>query len=85
MEAAYKGRSLTNHFENFFDAVKQRKDPISDVHSHHRALSTCHLAGIAARVGRKIQWDPNAEKVIGDDVAQQLLGREMRRGFEIEM
>ena len=85
MENAYKGRSLTNHFENFFDAVAARQDPISDVHSHHRALSTCHLAGIAARVGRKIEWDPAGEKVVGDEQAQNLVGREMRRGFEIEM
>ena len=85
LEEAYKGRSLTNHFENFFDAVAAKKEPISDVHSHHRALSTCHLAGIAARVGRKIQWDPKAEKIVGDEQAQGLVDREKRRGFEIEM
>jgi len=85
LEEAYKGRSLTNHFENFFNAVATKKEPISDVHSHHRALSTCHLAGIAARVGRKIQWDPKAEKIVGDEQAQGLVDREKRRGFEIEM
>ncbi|MAG93167.1 MAG: oxidoreductase [Planctomycetaceae bacterium] len=85
LEKAYKNRSLTDHVTNFFEAVVARKEPISDVFSHHRALTTCHLAGIAARVGRKIQWDPKKEQVVGDKLAQSLVAREKRRRFEIEM
>ncbi len=44
-----------------------RKPAISDPQSHHRALSTCHLAGIAARLGRKIKWDPKKEVIVGDE------------------
>lgn len=84
LEAVYKGRELTDHFRNFMIACQDRNDPISDVHSHHRGLSTCHLAGIAARLGRKIAWDPAAEQVVGDAQAQGLVGREQRQGFEIE-
>jgi predicted dehydrogenase len=85
MEEVYKNRPLVDHVTNFFEAVAARKEPISDVFSHHRALSTCHLAGIAARLGRKIEWDPKAERIIGDDQAQSLVSRENRRGYEIEM
>jgi predicted dehydrogenase len=85
LEAVYKGRELTDHFQNFIVACQDRKDPISDVHSHHRALSTCHLAGIAARVGRKFQWDPEAEKVVDDELCQSFVARDRRKGFEIEM
>lgn len=85
LEAVYKDRDLTDHFTNFVSACNDRIDPISDVHSHHRALSTCHLAGIAARVGRKIDWDPKAEVIVGDDQAQKLVGRDPRKGFEIEV
>ncbi|QDU92458.1 Gfo/Idh/MocA family protein [Lignipirellula cremea] len=85
MEAVYKGRELTDHVANFFAAVASRQEPISDVFSHHRALTTCHLAGIAARVGRKIRWDPDQEQVIGDPLAQSLVAREKRQRFEIEM
>jgi hypothetical protein len=76
---------LTDHFRNFIVACQDRRDPISDVHSHHRAISTCHLAGIAARLGRKIAWDPDAEQVVGDPQAQALVGRDRRKGFEIEV
>ena len=63
----------------------ERRRQFSDVFSHHRALSTCHLAGIAARFNRKIQWDPSAERIVSDDQAQGLVAREKRNGFEIEM
>ncbi|MCA9173032.1 MAG: Gfo/Idh/MocA family oxidoreductase [Planctomycetales bacterium] len=85
LEKVYKNRSLTDHVGNFFAAVADRKEPISDVFSHHRALTTCHLAGIAARLGRKIVWDPKQQRVIGDPLAQSLVAREQRTGFEIEM
>ncbi|MEC9092886.1 MAG: Gfo/Idh/MocA family oxidoreductase [Planctomycetota bacterium] len=81
----YKGRPLTDHLTNFFTAVSDRNEPVSDVQSHHRALSTCHLAGIAARLGRKISWDPLKQTVVGDPQAQSLVSRQNRKGFEIEI
>ena len=85
MEAVYKGRPLCDHFRNFFEAARERVEPISDVRSHHRALSTCHLAGIAARLGRRVRWNSTAETIIDDAQAQALVARDYRKGFEIEM
>ena len=84
LEQVYKDRPLVDHFRNFFEAVAARKEPISDVFSHHRALTTCHLAGIAARLGRVVKWDPEAEAIVGDAEAQQFVARARRQGFEIE-
>lgn len=84
IERAYKGRALTDHFRNFFESVRDRFEPISDVFSHHRALTTCHLAGIAARLNRKIEWDPATETITGDAQAQGFVARDSRKGFEIE-
>jgi predicted dehydrogenase len=85
LETVYKDRPLTDHVSNFSESVAARKQPISDVFSHHRALTTCHLAGIAARLGRKIQWDPEKETISDDRSAQSFVAREKRRRFEIEM
>ena len=74
-----------DHFQNFVEAARDRKEPISDVFSHHRALSTCHLAGIAARLNRSLTWDPQTQRIAGDDLAASLVAREYRQGFEIEM
>jgi predicted dehydrogenase len=85
IEKVYKDRPVVDHIKNFFECVVARREPISDVFSHHRALTTCHLAGIAARFGRPIKWDPTHETIIDDKQAQGFLARERRKGFEIEV
>ena len=85
LKQVYKHREPTNHFQNFFESVRDGVEPISDVNSHHRALSTCHLSAIAIRLGRKLQWDPNKQVITGDEQAASFIARERREKFEIEM
>jgi len=80
----YGGKQPTSHMQNFMECVKSRELPISDVFTHYRALTTCHLANIAIRLDRKLQWDPQAERIVGDREAQTWLAREQRKGYEIE-
>jgi len=79
----YKGKKPGNHMGNFFECIKDRAQPISDVYTHHRSMSTCHLANIAIRLGRKIEWDPEREQIVGDKDANSWLAREQRKGYEI--
>jgi predicted dehydrogenase len=81
----YKGKQPGDHMRNFFECVADRTDPISDVSSHHRAMTTCHLANIAIRLGRKLTWDAVAEQIVGDKDANQWLSREQRKGYEIDV
>ena len=83
LQKVYKDKRPVSHMQNFFDCIKSREEPISDVFSHHRAISTCHLANIAMRLGRTIKWDPQHEAMIGDDQAQTFVSREQRKGYEI--
>jgi predicted dehydrogenase len=76
------GKPLGGHMQNFFDCIRDRGLPVSDVHSHHRAMTTCHLANIAMRLGRTLKWDPAAEQITGDDEANGFLKREQRKGYE---
>jgi predicted dehydrogenase len=79
----YKGKDPGNHMRNFFECIKTREQPISDVVTHHRAMTTCHLANIAIRLGRPLKWDPEAEQIVGDEAANAWLRREQRKGYEI--
>jgi len=79
----YKGKKPGDHMGNFFECIKTREQPISDVYTHHRAMTTCHLANISIRLGRKIQWDPQAQQIVGDKDAQHWQAREQRKGYEI--
>jgi hypothetical protein len=73
------------HMRNFFDCIKTREQPISDVFTHHRALTTCHLANIAIRLGRTLTWDPQHEQMVGDDEANAWQSRPQRAGYEIKV
>ena len=75
--------SIVNHMGNFFDCIESREQPISDIVSQHQSVTTCHIANISMRLGRPLQWDPEAEQFIGDDEANQWLCRERRKGYEI--
>ena len=78
-----RGRSPATTWRNFFECIKDRTQPISDVYTHHRAMTTCHLANIAIRLGRKLKWNPETEQIVGDDDANGWLKREQRKGYEI--
>ncbi|MBI1247422.1 twin-arginine translocation signal domain-containing protein [bacterium] len=71
------------HMTNFFECVKTRKLPISDVFTHHRALTTCHLSNIAIRLNRTLKWDPKSQQILGDDAANAMQSRQARKGYEV--
>lgn len=85
IEEIYGGKVSKNHTANFIEAMQSRKQPISDVWSHNRMLEICHLSNIAMRLGRELKWDPVKREIIGDQQANSFLGRENRKGFEINM
>jgi len=76
--------AIVNHMGNFFDCVKDRAEPISDVPSQHRSVSACHLANIAMRLGRPLNWDPEKESFVGDDEANTWLRRAQREQYGVE-
>ncbi len=79
------GKQPGNHMRNFFECVKDRGKTISDIRSHHRSVSACHLANIAMRLGRKLKWDPVKEDFIGDEAASGLLSRKQRAPYAIDV
>jgi len=75
--------AIKNHMGNFFDCIAAHKKPISDVESQFRSVTTCHLGNIAMRLGRKLAWDAQNERFVGDEEADGLLSRRQRKGFEV--
>ncbi|MGE5645196.1 MAG: Gfo/Idh/MocA family protein [Acidobacteriota bacterium] len=71
------------HLRNFFECMRTRKKPNADVETAHRATTLCHLANICRELGRKLKWDPEAERFPGDEEANALLSRPRRKGYEL--
>ena len=83
IERLFKGKPREGHKQNFYRCIREGGLPISDVFSHVQAMNTCHLAAIAARLNRKITWDPKKEEITGDEQAAAMSSRQRREGFEI--
>jgi myo-inositol 2-dehydrogenase/D-chiro-inositol 1-dehydrogenase len=81
MVELYKGKQPGDHMRNFFECVEERVQPVSDVATHHRTMTSCHLCNIALWLGRDLHWDPEAEHFISDDQANALMTRKSRDGF----
>ena len=79
----YKGRWPGDHMGNFFECVADRGEPISDVETHHRTMTTCHLANISLMLGREVKWNPDAEQFVNDPAARALISRASRPGFSM--
>ncbi len=86
IELLYRGKPASRHahMANFFACREARVQPISDVYSHHRAMTTCHLANIAIRLGRELKWDPDSQTIVDDQQAQAMQSRQARAGYELQ-
>ncbi len=67
-----------NHWQNFLECVRSRRQPVADVEIGHRTATICNLGNIAMQLKRTIKWDPKTERVIGDEEASRMLSRPMR-------
>jgi len=84
LKELYKGKRVDSHMGNFFECARDRAVPVADVWSHHRVLTSCHLANIAIRLGRhKLMWDPAKEEIVGDSEANAWQTRPQRVAYEI--
>jgi len=66
-----------HHQADFVEAVRTRSDPVAPVEAGHKASMLGLLADVAARVQRKLEWDPGTE-TFSDDEANRLLARPLR-------
>ncbi len=80
---AWRVPPSNNHMGNFFACVKSRKEPVSPVRIQHRTITACHLTNISLRLGRKLNWDPVAQRMVGDDEADGWQKREQRAPYVI--
>ena len=67
-----------NHYQDWFDAMKNRTKPVSDVETGHRTSSVCNIVNIAYQLERPLQWDPVNEEFLGDKSANMMLDRPYR-------
>ena len=77
-----KGNEV-DHFKNWIDAIKARDISMQNgpVETAHLSSALAHLGNISYRLGRQLDFDPVAERFIGNEDANNMLSREYRAPY----
>jgi hypothetical protein len=73
----------TNHKNNWIEGIRTRRRPICPASVGHRTANICHLAALAQRLKRPINWDPANETIVDDPFAKRWQSRPRRKGYEL--
>ncbi|MBI2425612.1 MAG: Gfo/Idh/MocA family oxidoreductase [Candidatus Hydrogenedentes bacterium] len=76
------GRSRGHH-QDFVQAVLTRGEPKAPVEVGHHTATMCHLANVAMRLGRKLNWNPETEQFLNDDEANRMLIPNLRSPWHV--
>ncbi len=80
---AGSGDARPAHVRNFLDCVRSRQQPVENLDVGHHVSTVAHLGNVAYRAGRKIYWDHEKERVIGDREADRLIGVDYRKPWKL--
>jgi predicted dehydrogenase len=75
----FESNKNMEHMDNFVEAIRSGKSPNAPMEEAHRSVALVHLANIAMRTGRALDFDPQSERIVGDDDANNLLKRTYRQ------
>jgi Oxidoreductase family, C-terminal alpha/beta domain len=70
--------AVRGHMKDLLSAIASRGRPVADIEEGYISTATCILANLSCKLGRTLTWDPQIQKVVGDDEANGLLARPYR-------
>jgi predicted dehydrogenase len=70
-----------NHKEDWLQAIKTGATPCMDIEVAHRVATLNNLGNLSYTLGRKLQWDGQKERFVGDPYANRHLGRPHRHPY----
>ena len=65
-----------DHYNDFLNSMKTRKQPMCTAEVGHRTASLCHIINICYEVNRPLKWNPEKEEFVGERAVNR-----MRSGF----
>lgn len=79
-ERVYKS---SNHYDNFLECIRTRRETITPCETAHRSASVAHLCLAAGKLQRRLRWNPDTEQFVNDPEAQTVLHRTMRSPWHL--
>ena len=71
-ESDVKLYESNDHYQDWLDCIRTRKQPISTAEIGHRTATVCFLTNIAYELNRPLKWDPVKEEFVNDAEANRL-------------
>ena len=71
------------HIREFLNAIQSRQRTTCDVEYAYRLTKGGLLGNLAYRAGRRLYWDDERERILGDNKAQQLAVRRYRKPWRL--
>jgi predicted dehydrogenase len=79
------GSGIAQLSRNFLDCIKNRQLPLlSPIEEGHRSTSFAHLANIALKTGKRLQWDGETEEFTNCKEANEMLHYEYRKPWKLQ-
>ncbi|MDR0431418.1 MAG: Gfo/Idh/MocA family oxidoreductase [Tannerellaceae bacterium] len=72
-----------DHYADFLNSMKTRKQPLSTVEVGHRTSSLCMIVNLCYELNRKLSWNPEKEEFANDDEANKLRGNPIRAPYSL--
>ena len=74
-------QNIRELWADFIDAIENDRLPVCDIEVGYRATLLCLLGMLSLKIGRSIEWDPQTQRIVGDEYANLFLRREYRPGY----
>ncbi len=81
-EGGVSWSNASAHIRNLLDCIRSRRQPLCHPEVAHRAQAIVESMTIAARLGRKLRWDP-VKEVFDCEEANRMLYREPRAPWRV--
>ena len=74
-----------DHYQDWLDGIRARKQPISTAEIGHRTATVCFLANIGYELQRPLFWNPAKEEFVNDAEANKLRSGYVRKPWELNI
>jgi predicted dehydrogenase len=70
--------AIRGHMRDLLRAIGTRGKPVADIEQGYISTASCIMANLSLKLGRSLTWDPESQRVVGDEEANKLLRRPYR-------
>ena len=74
-----------DHYQDWLDGIRARRQPISTAEIGHRTATVCFLANIGYELQRPLFWDAAKEEFVNDSEANKLRSGYVRKPWELKV